>query len=154
MQKIEFRSIVDCPEHVDTVAGWLWSFWGIPGNNDFYCSFVTHGKKDDFPAIYVAFVDDNPAGTVALLRADLFSRQDLYPWMADLYVLPEYRSRGIGSALQDFILDEAKKRGYPSIYLYTPLVGYYEKKGWEYVGDEMDRDCSIVRIYKKNIIGG
>jgi GNAT superfamily N-acetyltransferase len=69
--------------------------------------------------------------------------------MADLYVPPEHRGRGIGSALQDFILAEAKKRGFQEIYLYTPLEGYYEKKGWAFVCEEMDRDCSIVRIYRK-----
>jgi predicted N-acetyltransferase YhbS len=101
--------------------------------------------------IYVAFIDGTPVGTVALLRADLFSRQDLYPWMADLYVPPGHRDRGIGSALQDFVLEEAKKHGFDRIYLYTPLKGYYEKKGWEYVCDEMDRDCSVVRIYVKRL---
>jgi GNAT superfamily N-acetyltransferase len=101
--------------------------------------------------IYVAFLEGTPVGAVGLLRADLFSRQDLFPWMADLFVLPEYRSRGIGSALQDFILVKAKEMGYPAIYLYTPLVGYYEKNGWEYMGDEMERDGEMVRIYKKEI---
>jgi GNAT superfamily N-acetyltransferase len=71
--------------------------------------------------------------------------------MADLFVHPDYRSRGIGSALQDFILAKAKELGFQAIYLYTPLVGYYEKKGWAYMGDEMDRDGEIVRIYKKMI---
>ncbi len=99
--------------------------------------------------IYVASIDSKPVGAVALLRADLFSRQDLFPWMADLYVCPEYRSKGIGSALQDFILSKAKELGFGAIYLYTPLVGYYEKKGWKYMGNEMDRDGEMVRIYKK-----
>jgi GNAT superfamily N-acetyltransferase len=83
------------------------------------------------------------------LRADLFSRQDLYPWLGDLYVRPEYRSHGLGSALQDFALAEAKKRGYREIYLYSGLTGYYERNGWEYMGDEMERDGKTVRIYRK-----
>jgi predicted N-acetyltransferase YhbS len=102
--------------------------------------------------VYVAFMDGTPVGTVALLRADLFSRQDLYPWMADLYVPPEHRCECIGSSLQDFVLAEAKRQGFDKIYLYTPLKGYYEKKGWEFVCEEMDRDCSIVRIYKKELV--
>jgi GNAT superfamily N-acetyltransferase len=149
MDKIEFSSLADRPELNDIVARWLWDFWGAPGNYDFYHSMAVHCQKDDFPLMYVAFVDGTPAGTVALLRADLFSRQDLYPWMADLYVPPEYRNRGIGSALQDFVLAEAKKQGFDEIFLYTPLKGYYEKKGWEFVCEEMERDGQIVRIYKR-----
>ncbi len=151
MSAIAFSSLADRPELKGLVAGWLWSFWGTPGNYDFYRSMTEHCQKDDFPLMYVAFIDGTPAGTVSLLRADLFSRQDLYPWMADLFVPPEYRSRGIGSALQDFVLAEAKKLGFDKIYLYTPLKGYYEKKGWEFVCEEMDRDCQIVRVYRMKI---
>ncbi len=148
---IRFASLADHPELKDTVAQWLWGFWGTPGNLGFYRSMTEHCGKDDFPLMFVAFCDDVPVGTVSLLRADLFSRQDLYPWMADLYVPPEGRSRGIGSALQDFALAEAKGRGFGEVFLYTPLTGYYEKKGWAYVCDEMDRDGQIVRIYRKEI---
>jgi GNAT superfamily N-acetyltransferase len=151
MSDIFFSSITEHPELHDTIAKWLWGFWGTPKNLEFYRSLVSHCKADDIPMIYVAFFDRKPAGTVALLRADLFSRQDLFPWMADLYVCPEFRLKGIGSALQDFILNKAKEMGYREAYLYTPLKGYYEKKGWEYLGDEMDRDSEIVRIYKKKI---
>jgi GNAT superfamily N-acetyltransferase len=151
MSEIEYSNMADCPGLKGLVARWLWSFWGAPGNFEFYRSMTEHCNKDGIPALFIAFIDDMPVGTVALLRADLFSRQDLYPWMADLYVPPEHRNRGIGSALQDFVLDEAKKQGFDKIYLYTPLTGYYEKNGWEFMCEEMDRDCQIVRIYMKQL---
>jgi GNAT superfamily N-acetyltransferase len=151
MSRITFSSLADRPELKELVAQWLWSFWGAPGNFAFYRSMTGHCIKGDFPMVYVALMDGEPVGTVALLRADLFSRQDLYPWMADLYVPPEHRGKGIGSALQDFALTEAMKYGFEKIYLYTPLKGYYEKKGWEFVCEEMDRDCSTVRIYRKEL---
>jgi len=149
MNSITFASLDDHPELKDLVARWLWSFWGAPGNFDFYRSMTEHCSKDDFPFMYVAFADGKPVGTVALLRADLFSRQDLFPWMGDLFVPSEHRSKGIGSALQDYVLKEAKKQGFNQVYLETPLNGYYEKKGWEFVCEDMERDCSVVRIYKK-----
>jgi GNAT superfamily N-acetyltransferase len=151
MSDIVFTNVLECPEAQETIARWMWSFWGNSRNYEFYRSLVAHSKTDEIPMIYAAFLDGKPVGAVALLRADLFSRQDLFPWMADLFVHPDYRSRGIGSALQDFILAKAKELGFQAIYLYTPLVGYYEKKGWAYMGDEMDRDGEIVRIYKKMI---
>lgn len=151
MSDMVISNVSECPEIREIIAKWLWGFWGNPRNYGFYLSLVAHSKTDDIPMIYVAFMDGKPVGTVGLLRADLFSRQDLFPWMADLYVCPEHRSRGIGSALQDFIIHRAKELGYIVIYLYTPLIGYYEKKGWEYMGDEMERDGETVRIYKKAI---
>jgi ribosomal protein S18 acetylase RimI-like enzyme len=47
--------------------------------------------------------------------------------MAVLYVLPEYRGRGIARKLQDHALEQAQRLGYPEIYLYTKLTGFYEK---------------------------
>lgn len=152
MSGIVIFNVAERPDVQETVTGWLWGFWGNPRNYEFYRSLVAHSMDNDIPLVYVAFLEDMPVGAVALLRADLFSRQDLFPWMADLYVCPEYRSRGIGSELQDFIISKAKGLGYKEIYLYTPLTGYYEKKGWKYLGDEMDRDGEIVRIYKKDTI--
>lgn len=151
MVNITFSSITERPEITDLVAGWLWSFWGNSRNYQFYESLVKHCKDDDLPVMYVSFIDDRPAGTVALLRADLFSRQDLTPWLADLYVAPEFRSIGIGSALQDLAIDKARELGYKTLYLYTPLTGYYEKKGWEYTGDEIERDGETVRVYRHRI---
>jgi predicted N-acetyltransferase YhbS len=152
MPDIVFSNISERPEIQETIARWLWGFWGNPRNYEFYHSLVAHSKIDDIPMIFVAYLEGELAGAVGLMRADLFSRQDLFPWMADLFVKPEYRSRGVGSALQDLILVKAKELGYPAIYLYTPLVGYYEKKGWEYMGEEMERDGEIVRIYKKSLL--
>ncbi len=151
MPRIVFSNITEHPELQDTIARWLWGFWGNPRNYVFYRSLVSHSKVDGLPMTYVAYLDDKPVGTVSLLRTDLFSRQDLFPWMADLFVLPECRSMGIGSALQDFILAKAKELGSREVCLYTPLVGYYEKKGWVYLGDEMDRDGEVVRVYKKGL---
>jgi|SRR5271157_337699 len=152
MSDIVFSNAAECPGVHDVIARWMWSFWGNPRNYEFYRSLVSHSQADDIPMVLVAFMDGEPVGTVGLLRADLFSRQDLFPWMADLYVRPDHRSMGIGSALQDLTLMKAKSLGYEAIYLYTPLVGYYEKKGWTYLGDEMDRDGEMVRLYKKEIV--
>jgi hypothetical protein len=125
MSEIVYSNIADCPEVKGLVARWLWSFWGAPGNFEFYRSMTEHCKKDGIPAVYIAFIDGMPVGTVALLRADLFSRQDLYPWMADLYVPPETEPGGPRCRLR---AGGGEKAGFREIYLYTPLKGYYEKK--------------------------
>jgi GNAT superfamily N-acetyltransferase len=149
--KIEIHPLADHPGLHDLVAGWHWSQWGTPLNRGLYGSLVSHCMRDAIPVIYLAFADGDPAGTVGLLRTDLLSRQDLTPWMAVLYVLPEYRGSGIASVLQEHALAEARRLGYGEIYLYTKLSGFYEKTGWEYSEHDVDDHGESIRIYRKNL---
>ena len=139
----------DHPSLHDTIAGWLWNEWGTPANRELYKSLVAHSRKDAVPAIWVAFDTTIPVGTVGLLRTDLVSRQEFTPWMAVLYVIPEYRGRGIAAQLQEHVLDEARRLGYDEIFLYTKMTGFYERTGWEYVESDVDDHGSTVRIYRK-----
>ena len=66
--------------------------------------------------MYIAKDDINVIGVVSIWRNDLTARQDLYLWMATLFVRNEYRNKGIGKALQKKAIEEAKK-GIISIYI-------------------------------------
>lgn len=146
---IRIEPVCDHPSLHGTVAGWLWNEWGTPANRELYGSLVAHSRKDAVPVIWVAFDGMTPVGTVGLLRTDLLSRQEFTPWMAVLYVLPAYRGRGIAAMLQEHALAEAGRLGYPDIYLYTKMTGFYERTGWEYVESDVDDHGSTVRIYRK-----
>jgi GNAT superfamily N-acetyltransferase len=70
-------------------------------------------------------------GTATLDIEDLPLRLDLSPWLASVYVPPEYRSRGLGSKLVEQVEHEAKKQGFSRIYLHTyDHEGFYAGRGW------------------------
>ena len=52
-------------------------------------------------------------------------------WMTDLFIFPEYRNKGVGSLLINYVMDYSKKN-LPNLHLacYENLVSFYEKKGW------------------------
>ena len=149
--KIDIRPVAGSPEFHLEIAQWLWEEWGTPANRGVYRSLVLHAKADGVPAIYAAFLGGKPVGTVGILRTDLLSRQEFTPWMAVLFVLPQYRRRGIAGALQRHALAEAGRYGYDEIYLYTKLTGFYEKSGWGFVEDEVDDHGEAIRIYRKQL---
>ncbi len=93
---------------------------------------MTHSDKttDGLPAFYVALLNESIIGTYALIRNDLNSRQDLYPWLACLYIEPAYRGRAFGSRLLEHAVQETEKRGFNTLYLTSDLEDYYEKYGW------------------------
>lgn len=70
-------------------------------------------------------------GTASLVDEDLAPRPWLSPWLASVYVLPEWRGRGIASALVRRVEQEAHQAGIGRLYLFTPdQQGLYRRLGW------------------------
>ncbi|MBA4097562.1 MAG: N-acetyltransferase [Rhodospirillum sp.] len=86
----------------------------------------------------LAEVDGQPAGCCLFVREEIDPKHDLTPWLAALYVAPEFRKLGIASALVRAIEQHARSVGCSELYLYTitaePL---YAKLGWA-VRDRFD----------------
>jgi len=86
----------------------------------------------------LAEVDGQPAGSCLFVREEIDPKHDLTPWLAALYVAPEFRKRRIATALVRAIEQHARSAGCGELYLYTiaaePL---YAKLGWT-VQDRFD----------------
>ena len=84
-----------------------------------------------YEAALLAEVDGRPAGSCLFVREEIDPKHDLTPWLAALYVAPEFRKQGIASALVRAIEHHARDVGCAQLYLYTitaePL---YAKLGW------------------------
>jgi len=76
---------------------------------------------------------DNLVGFISLFPNDCEEEKDLTPWYATMYVKKEYRKQGYSKILNDAILNEAKERGFETIYLKTNLNNYYDKFGAIYI---------------------
>lgn len=90
-------------------------------------------------------------GTVGLWRCDLISRQDLYPWMAALYVAPEARGRGLAGKLQQHVIGYARTQGYSELFLYSACRDFYERFGWQYIGEGLDYPAVAVSLYRYDL---
>jgi GNAT superfamily N-acetyltransferase len=131
----------------------LWKEWGKPNNRPFMDKLLDSTLGDLLvPSTWACIVDNALAGSVSLFVNDLKSRQDLSPWVACLYVQPDYRNQGIGKTLLNLSEDVAKKAGYSSVYLFTHLKDYYENAGWIFEGIEMNYLGEEVRLYKKKLL--
>ncbi len=149
---MEIRPLYQCREFESQVVQWLWKEWGDEKNFKRYEMIIKHSvDPDNLPLTFVAIEEGRAVGTVGLWRCDLMSRQDLFPWLASLYVDPAYRSRGIGKELQNFIIDYCKENNYGKVYLYTDLVEYYEATGWKILDYGWTEDMEKVNIYQYNL---
>jgi GNAT superfamily N-acetyltransferase len=79
----------------------------------------------------LAELNGRPAGSCLLVREEIDPKHDLTPWLAALYVAPEFRGRSIATALVRAIEQHARDVGCTQLHLYTitaePL---YAKLGW------------------------
>ncbi|HTY08512.1 MAG TPA: GNAT family N-acetyltransferase, partial [Candidatus Edwardsbacteria bacterium] len=123
------------PELFEDAVEFFWDKFGTRDNALFYRDCMEHsvGIKQPLPRFYLALEGGAIAGCYALLLNDLISRQDLYPWLACLFVAPELRGRGLGAKLLAHGAAECRAKGFASVYLCTDLEGYYEKHGWEFM---------------------
>src|SRR4051812_20450451 len=58
-----------------------------------------HAEPDSIPLTLVAAEGNEPVGSVSLVESDLTGWDHLTPWLASLYVRPDWRGQGIGKLL-------------------------------------------------------
>ena len=86
---------------------------------------------DGLPLAFAAVAEDGRLlGSAALKRFDMEEFPQYEYWLGDVFVLPEYRGKGIGHALIAHCLQTARSLRLPALYLYTPDVqAVYAKYG-------------------------
>ena len=93
---------------------------------------------DGLPLAFAAVAEDGRLlGSAALKRFDMEEFPQYEYWLGDVFVLPEYRGKGIGHALITHCLQTARSLRLPALYLYTPDVqAVYAKYGWREIATQ------------------
>lgn len=146
-------SLRDAPQFAEQVTEWLWRAFDADNSRDFMASVVASSLSGAaFPVTFVAVDEAGRAlGTVGFWRCDLISRQDLFPWLAALYVDDAARGSGLSMALQQHVIDYARQRGYDRLWLWSTFGGYYERCGWTPAGEALDYPDKPVRLYQRQL---
>jgi GNAT superfamily N-acetyltransferase len=125
----------DRPGFADAVADRVWrAFWKNEGHP---LSLLTGLVRESFgagpiPTAFVAQEDDTFVGTVSIIACDEETRPHYTPWVAALWVEPDYRRRGIGAALVERAAALAFGAGAERVYLLSGphRRSFYERLGW------------------------
>jgi len=88
-------------------------------------------QPDEYETALIALVDGRLAGICLLVLQEFEALHDVSPWLASLYVAPEYRKRGVARRLVSAIEDQAREHGLARLHLYTgDAQAFYLKCGW------------------------
>ena len=143
------QPLYHAPHHAEQVTEWLWQAFGQGLSRAFFASVIEHSQQPNaLPLTFIATEGETLLGTVGLWRCDLISRQDLFPWLAALYIDETQRGRGLGQALQQHVIQYARQQGYASLHLYAAFRDYYERFGWQHIGEGIDYPDTRVNLYR------
>ncbi|WP_052256020.1 GNAT family N-acetyltransferase [Salinicoccus sp. YB14-2] len=149
--EIEFLS--DCKDKVEDVADMIYKEFVKTSSSEMtyedVIKFFSSVKSDSLPITLIAMEEEGCLGTVSIFENDLKVRPDYKPWLASLYVKPEYRSRSVGRKLMKKVIDVTGDLGFEYLYLRTEdAAEYYLSLGWEYVESAMDENSEETHVFK------
>jgi N-acetylglutamate synthase-like GNAT family acetyltransferase len=145
--KIEY--LADDIALIPIIAHWHHEEWGHfnPGDSveRRITNLQTHLVKKQIPTTFVSLSRGILLGSASLVAHDMDTRMDLSPWLANVYVTPEHRGQGIGTALIQRVIDEAVELSIETMYLFTPnREGFFAGLGWSVVERTEYREQKVV----------
>lgn len=150
---INIAPLYTAPQHADQVIDWLWQAFGDGLSREFFASVVDHSQTHGaLPLTFIATEGDCLLGTVGLWRCDLITRQDLFPWLAALYVDESARGKGLAGLLQQHVQAYAAEAGHRDLHLWSACRDFYERYGWHYIGDALEYPNKTVHLYRYSLV--
>lgn len=151
---IEIVPLARLPHLAGVLGGWAYGEWYAGRDVPRAAVIESYRRRavehDELPIAWVAVDGDRPAGMVSLKPEDLWSRRDLGPWLASLYVDPPHRTRGIATRLVETVVASSRDRGLARIFLFRShewLDDFYLKRGWAFYDECVDNDGGPAKIY-------
>ncbi len=92
-----------------------------------------YGRKS-FVETYIVYAEKNPAGYVLFYKTFSTFKAACGLYIEDLYILPEYRNKGSGRELLEFVIDYARDLKYHKVEWYvnnknSGAIDFYKKIG-------------------------
>jgi N-acetylglutamate synthase-like GNAT family acetyltransferase len=146
MKVISIREIPDYKDQAIKYFQNKWqSVWPI-----IYEDCINHSLTtlNPLPQWYLLEKEGMIIGCAGLITNDFISRMDLYPWVCAIYIDERHRGHNYGSLLIDKAKTDVKRAGFEHLYLCTDHIGYYEKQGFEYIGQGYHPWREESRIYQ------
>ena len=127
--------LADHPQAIPTLASWHHDEWASRtpwlSLEDRISRLAERVGRRQIPTTFVALLGGQVVGFACLVAHDMDIRLDLSPWLASVLVMRGYRRQGIGSALTERVVEEARVLRVHTLYLYTyDQEQFYSRRGW------------------------
>lgn len=137
------------PEYKDKVIQYIQNSWSEVSPVIYEnCISNCIDAEESLPQWYLLEKENEIIGCAGLITNDFISRMDLYPWLCAVFINKEHRGHNYGNLLIEQAKKDTKKFGFRYLNLCTDHIGYYEKFGFQYIGQGYHPWKEESRIYQ------
>ena len=147
MAELQYITLRDYPELVDTAADWFHSKWGVP--KEAYLACMTAYLQQETELGWFLCLDSGRiVGGLGVIENDFHDRPDLTPNVCAVYTEESHRCLGIAGKLLNLAVEDLRGKGISPAYLVTDHTGFYERYGWEFLCMvQGDGEPDMTRMY-------
>lgn len=154
MPAIEIVTTAARPDLIAIISPWLWREWGIRRGRtqaQVAASMAARVAPQGPEQTFVLLDDGRPAATASFVHHDLDLRPDLTPWLASVFVHPDFRGRGHVAPVIRAVEASARAAGIATLYLDTNTAApLYARLGWV-VFDESKDLGEVVTLMRRDL---
>lgn len=145
-------SVRENPEFVNKAIKYFQKSWKSV-SPIIYENSISHSihSKNPLPQWYLLMKDEELIGCAGLITNDFISRGDLYPWVCAIFIGEKHRGNAYSSLLIEKAKTDSKASGFENLYLCTEHIGFYEKYGFNYIGQGYHPWEEESRIYELDL---
>jgi N-acetylglutamate synthase-like GNAT family acetyltransferase len=134
--------------HLPLIAEWQLAEFGYLNPADTLEGRMTRlGNALQTSALPMAFVARSEEGELlgaASILASTVTYKHLSPWLSSVFVPSVFRGHGIASALSLRAVEEARRLGFDTLYLFTPRnESLYARLGWRTMDVTTHKDTRL-----------
>jgi GNAT superfamily N-acetyltransferase len=151
--KLEVKQLSECPDYFNIVGRWIYNEWWSKryDSPEVVLSWLrTHTKRDSVPYTVVALANGQPVGSCSIIENDCIHRPQYAPWVAAVYVRPEFRHNRIASSILQEAASIAGRANVKGLYIDCLAITapVYAKNGWVILEREVGDKDSVVMLRK------
>ena len=132
MKELQYITLREKPELMNTAADWFHSKWRVPTEAYLECmeAYLNHETELGW---FLCLDGEQIVGGLGVIENDFHDRKDLTPNVCAVYTEESHRCKGIAGNLLNMAVEDLRVKGISPAYLITDHTGFYERYGWEFL---------------------
>ena len=147
MKELQYITLRENPELMNTAADWFHSKWRVPTEAYLECMEAYLNRETEL-GWFLCLDGEQIVGGLGVIENDFHDRKDLTPNVCAVYTEESHRCKGIAGNLLNMAVEELRAKGISPAYLITDHTGFYERYGWEFLCMvQGDGEPDMTRMY-------